>query len=130
MNLVLEHDISYYCKKFNCGKCCEKGWDIFVTESDIRKWEEKKPEILNQITTKNINGIRKKLLKKQPIKLLDGKIRQLCVFYDFEKKCTIHDVNPEICKKFSCLHHVYFIFQFFNKISELIEESDKKMLNS
>ncbi|MFX1451080.1 MAG: YkgJ family cysteine cluster protein [Promethearchaeota archaeon] len=116
-------DISYYCKKYKCGKCCERGWDIFVTENDIKTWEKKKPQILNQIIIKNIQGIEKKIIKKQAIECPDGKIRDLCVFYNFEKKCTIHDVNPEICKKFSCLNHVYFIFQLFSKISELTEES-------
>ncbi|NVM02078.1 MAG: YkgJ family cysteine cluster protein [Candidatus Helarchaeota archaeon] len=118
----MNFDISYYCQKYKCGRCCERNWDIFVTEADIKNWEKKKPEILYQITTKIIDGIEKKILKKRPVKFLNGKIRELCVFYDFEKKCTIHEFNPEICKKFSCLHHPYFIFQLFSKISELAKD--------
>ncbi|MFX0140539.1 MAG: YkgJ family cysteine cluster protein [Candidatus Hodarchaeota archaeon] len=118
----MHNDISYYCQKYKCGRCCEKNWDIFVTEADIKNWEKNKPEILSQITTKIIDDIEKKILKKQLIKDPHGNMHELCVFYDFEKKCTIHKVNPKICKKFSCLHHSYFIFQLFSKISELVKE--------
>ncbi|MHA1377117.1 MAG: YkgJ family cysteine cluster protein [Candidatus Helarchaeota archaeon] len=111
--------------KYKCSKCCERGWDIFVTNTDIEKWQENRPDILDQITSKEIDGKRRKLLKKRPVKMPNGKIRNLCVYYDFEKKCLIHDVNPEICRNFSCLHHPLFIFQLFEKISNLFEEFGK-----
>ncbi|MHA1300331.1 MAG: YkgJ family cysteine cluster protein [Candidatus Helarchaeota archaeon] len=122
----MTRDISYYCVKYHCGKCCERGWDIFVSENDIKMWEQKRPDILDQITIKVVDGKEKKILKKRTVKCPDGKNRDLCIYYDFEKKCQIHDVNPEICRNFSCLRHTYFIFQLFNKISQLIEEFGPK----
>ena len=123
----MEVDFSKYCMKYNCGLCCERGFDIFVTQADIKKWEQKRPEILTQITTKIIDGEEKKVIKKKKVIFPDGKTRNLCFFYDFEKKCLIHDVNPEICRRFICLHHSFFLFLFFYKISDFIEEFGAKI---
>jgi Fe-S-cluster containining protein len=115
-------DITYYCMKYNCGECCERGWNIFVTENDIKNWEESRPEILSEITSGIFDNKIKKLLKKRPVEFPDGKIRDICIFYDFKNKCLIHGVNPEICKKFACTKHLYFIFRLFNSLSHLIDE--------
>ena len=115
----MERDISYYCRKYNCGKCCERGWDIFVTDAEIRKWEAQRPEIVAEITSGVFDGERKKLLKKRKVTMPNGKSKNLCVFYDFEKKCLIQADKPDVCKKFSCFYHPYFLFRFFYEISHL-----------
>lgn len=112
-------DITDYCMKHHCGQCCERGWNIFITEKDIKNWEENCPAILKEVTSGVFDNQVKKLLKKKPIKFPDGTTQQICIFYDFKKKCRIHDVNPEICKKFTCTKHLYFIFRLFASLSHL-----------
>lgn len=119
----MDNDVSNYCLKYKCGKCCERGWDIFVTDVDIKKWEENKPEVLNNVNIRIVDGTERRLLEKKQVCLPNGKIRKLCIYYDFDKKCLIHDVNPEICRKFSCLYHPYFIFKLFEEISDVLKET-------
>jgi len=115
------HDITYYCRKYNCGECCERGWNIFVTENDIKNWETSRPEILDEVISEVIDNKIRKLLKKRTVEFPDGKIRNICIFYDFNAKCLIHDFNPEICRNFSCTKHLFFIFRLFNSLSHLID---------
>ncbi len=117
----MERDI-IDCIKYNCGKCCEREWDVYVSEKDIKMWEKSRPDILKEVVTKKVGNRTKKLLKKKPVKFPDGTERKICIFYDFEKKCLIHEFKPEVCKKFTCLKHPLFIFQLFKQISELIED--------
>jgi len=117
----MARDITDYCVAHECGQCCERGWNIFVTKKDLKNWEENCPEILKEVTSEVFDNQIRKLLKKKPMKLPDGTIRQICIFYDFKKKCLIHDVNPEICKKFTCTKHLYFIFRLFASLSHLTD---------
>jgi Fe-S-cluster containining protein len=115
----MERDISHWCRKNNCGECCMKGWNIFVTENDLQRWEGRQPEILQEVISGVFDNQERKLLTKKPVQFADGKIHDICTFYDFEKKCLIHEVKPEICKRFSCTYHPLFLLQFFHKILSL-----------
>jgi Fe-S-cluster containining protein len=122
----MERDISYWCVKNHCGECCKRGWNIFVTENDIKRWEGRHPEILKEV----ISGVfdnepRQLLTKKKQVQTANGKILDICTFYDFEKKCLIQEVKPEICKKFSCISHPVFLFRFLHKLLSLNDISKK-----
>ena len=115
----MERDISPWCLKSNCGECCIKGWNMFITENDIKRWEGRHPEILKEVISGVFDNELRKLLRKKRVQSVDGKIHDICTFYDFEKKCLIHEVKPEICKKFSCTAHPFFLLQFLHQILSL-----------
>ena len=115
----MERDISPWCLKSNCGECCIKGWNMFITENDIKRWEGRHPEILKEVISGVFDNELRKLLRKKQVQSADGKIHDICTFYDFEKKCLIHEVKPEICKKFSCTAHPFFLLQFLHQILSL-----------
>lgn len=115
----MERDISYWCLKNNCGKCCMKGWNIFVTESDLKRWEGRHPEILKEVISGVFDEKPRKLLTKKQVQLVDGEVHNICTFYNFEKKCLIHEVKPEICKNFSCTTHPVFLLPFLHKLLSL-----------
>ena len=121
----MDQDSSNYCLVHNCGKCC-MDLILKVTEGDLERWKNTHPKILNEITSRVIDGKMKQILNKRPVKCPDGKLHDVCVFYDFDNKCLIYEIRPENCRKFRCTKHVSFFFHVFNGFSQLIEEFGSK----
>ena len=115
----MSSDISNYCLEHDCGECCVRGWKVFVTEKEMKNWETNRPEILNGITSGIFNHRRRKLLKRKTLKSSEGKVQEICYFYDFEKKCLIHGDKPEMCKTFSCKYHPKFFIKILYQITHL-----------
>ncbi|NVM30606.1 MAG: YkgJ family cysteine cluster protein [Candidatus Helarchaeota archaeon] len=115
----MERATSNYCLEHDCGECCVRGWSVFVTEEEIAWWKESRPEILKGITSGVFNNERRKVLKKKKALSPDGEVQETCIFYDYQEKCLIHEVKPEMCKKFSCIYHPFFFLRFLHQLSHL-----------
>lgn len=124
LDAIRKREIVSVCRKIKCGLCCENGWVVIVTENDLKRWEETHPEILNELTTEEIDDKMETVIKRYPAKSPRGHDRKICAFYDFEEKCRIYDVKPEMCQKFSCVTNQFFMFQWLNKITEFIAEQE------
>jgi len=111
--------ISNYCLEHNCGECCVRGWKVFVTEEEIKSWEQNRLEILNGITTGLFNNRKRKFLKRKIVKSPEGELQEICYFYNFKKKCLIQEFKPEMCKTFSCKYHPKFFIKILHLITHL-----------
>jgi Fe-S-cluster containining protein len=127
----MPQDISEYCRRHNCGKCCERDWDYIVTPRDIERWKSQNPDLLKYVTTKGTGQELKTVLRKKKVRSPSGTEQIVCIFYDFAKKCLIYEMRPEKCRSFTCIGHPLFLFKFLNEIAEFIaaQSSDSPNLN-
>jgi len=82
-----ELDLLLFCEK--CGWCCQAGYLIIATAKDIIRC----PEIAQRCEKMEDGGYR--ISEKR-----EGFLHSTCIFYDVEKKCTIHDRRPDVCRDF------------------------------
>ena len=126
----MKRDIAQICRKINCGFCCDSGFIVILTADDIKVWEQRRPELLNEIEFDVIDGKKEKIIKRRLAKAPGGKIKKICTFYDFEDKCLIYDVRPEMCRNFSCMKIQNSMFQLLNILTRFINDqiNEEKIL--
>lgn len=111
----------------NCGKCCTMG-SGFLIDKDI-------PKIAKYL------GITEEELKRTCLteKILFNKVMYkpnsldqkgkpgVCVFYNKDNGCSIHDVKPFECKIASCNEHGSDIIEWFT-LNYIVDSKDPKSI--
>ncbi len=82
-------DDIFKCKK--CGDCCTGFGGTYITDKDVKRISEYIQINADIFISKfcDVSGTRHVLTQRE-----NGK----CIFFDMEKKCTIHPVKPYMCR--------------------------------
>ena len=82
-----------------CGRCCLVNFAAYVTEEDIRRWEEEgRRDILHILEREKGSWQGDRLISADSGQALGG-----CPFFDFDGerfRCAIHETRPATCRNY------------------------------